>query len=108
MLDIESVVLDWVVSVQSMVVSIRRHDRALSEQLSRSSKAVALNLSEGSGTMGGNKQRAFRVALGEMRESMTAIEIASRLGFVREPGESEIARTRRIVGTLVNLAHPGR
>ncbi len=46
MLDVEPVVLDWVVYVQSLVVSIRRHDRALAEQLSRSSKAVALNLSE--------------------------------------------------------------
>ncbi len=108
MLDIEPVVLDWVVYVQSLVVSIRRHDRAFAEQLSRSSKAVALNLSEGSGAVAGNKQRAFRVALGEMRESVTAIEIANRLGFARKPGGSEVARTRRIVGTLVRLAHPRR
>ena len=104
MLRIYPVVLDWVASVVSCLDGVARHDRHLADQLRRSSTSVALNLAEGMAGVGAVKANCYRIALREMRESVAAIELAERLGYVRPLGDEAAARQHRIVGTLVRLA----
>ena len=106
MLRIQPVVVEWIVSVRPVITSIRRHDRNLADQLSRSSVSVALNLAEGAGACGGDKRRAYRIALREMREALEAIELARALGYAGRQSAVEHDRGQRIVATLVRLARP--
>ena len=104
MLDVYPVVLDWVAWVAPRVRSVGRQNRHLADQLNRSSTSVALNLAEGMGAIGAVRTNAYRVALREMRESVAALELAVRLGYVK-PLSAEVAdQQARIVGTLVRLA----
>ena len=59
--------------------------------------------------MGGTgkvKTNAYRIALREMRESMAAIDIATRLGYVESFDAASRDRQDHIVATLVKLALP--
>ena len=104
MLRIYAVVLDWIASLASVIAEIERHDSHLADQLRRSSTSVCLNLAEGMGGTGRAKGNSYRIALREMRGSMAAIEIATRLGYARGMDEAGSDRQSHIVGTLVRLA----
>ncbi|MHC5028625.1 MAG: four helix bundle protein [Planctomycetota bacterium] len=106
MLEIESLVVDRAVRVYRTADAFEKRDRHLADQLKRSAKSVSQNLSEASGAYRGNKQRAFRIALAERRESLTSLEIARRLGLARAVAEQDRAIANQIVGTLVGLAYP--
>jgi four helix bundle protein len=106
MLRIYAVTLDWIESVSPVVRRIASSDPRLADQLRRSSTSVGLNVSEGMGATGLMKRKAYRIALQEMRESVGAIEIAVRLGYVNGPDDQEVDRQGRIIGTLVKLARP--
>jgi len=106
MLEIEPVVVDWTVRAYRASYAIAKCDRDLADQLRRSAKSASQNLSEGIGAYGGNKQRAYRIALGEFRESRTSLEIARRLDFTPAATDEERDIEQRIEGTLVKLAYP--
>ena len=107
MLRIYPVILEWLESLPPVIGAIRRHDSNLADQLRRSSTAVALNVAEGSGACGGDKRRAYRVALREMREAIACVQIAMRLRYVdRTTSPTDLDRQSRIVATLVRLARP--
>jgi len=106
MLRIYSVVLDWISSVSSVITEIEARDANLADQLRRSSTAVCLNIAEGMGATGRSKRQCYRVALREMRESVAAIDIATRLAYVRSIDAVTADRQSRIIGTLVRLAMP--
>lgn len=104
MLRIYPVVVDWVVDLRPSLEAIGRRDRVLADQLRRSSTSVVLNLAEGMGAVGAVKTNCYRVALREMRESMAAVEVAGRLGYVPPVADTVADRQDRIVGTLVRLS----
>ena len=106
MLRIQPVVIEWIRSLRPVIESVRRHDRHLADQLSRSCVSVGLNLAEGAGACGGDKRRSYRIALREMGESAAAIEMACALGYAEPMAEDDGDRQDRIVGTLVQLARP--
>ncbi len=106
MLHIYPVILDWIASLPPVIRSVRQHDPNLADQLRRSSTSVGLNTAEGMGATGGNKRKAYRIALQEMRESVGALDIAVRLQYVDSLSADAIDRQSRIVGTLVRLARP--
>lgn len=106
MLRIYSVILDWIGSLPPYINAIGGCDSSLADQLRRSSTSVALNVAEGMGACGRVKTNCYRIALREMRESVAAIEIAERLGYVGAFDEQSADRQDRIVGTLVRLARP--
>ena len=106
MLRIYPFILDWIASLAPVIVAVRRHDAHLADQLRRSATAVALNVAEGSGATGGDKRRAYRIALREMREAVACLQIASRLQYVEPDVSLDRDRQSRIVGTLVRLARP--
>lgn len=45
---------------------IERHDRDLVRQMKRAASSVALNLAEGLGNQGGNRELRFQTALGDV------------------------------------------
>ena len=106
MLRLYPVVLDWVASLPPAIRSIARCDRHLADQLRRSSTSVALNVAEGMAATGRVRTNAYRIALREMRESVAALEIATRLEYVAGLDAGDADRQDRIVGTLVRLAKP--
>ena len=106
MLRIYPVVLDWIASLPPAIASIESRDRNLADQLRRSSTSVGLNLAEGIAGTGRAKRNAYRIALREMRESAAAIDIATRLTYIRPFDHDDADRQSRIIGTLVRLALP--
>ena len=106
MLRIYSVILDWVSSLPPSIRDISLADANLADQLRRSSTSVALNVAEGMGATGRVKINSYRIALREMRESMAAIEIASRLEYIPTLDHACNDRQDHIVATLVRLAKP--
>ena len=106
MLRLYPVVLDWIASLRPVIRAVGTHDSSLADQLRRSSTSVCLNLAEGMGATGRSKRQAYRVALREMREAMAAIEIATRLDYVRPFDDQTVDRQQRIIATLIRLAQP--
>jgi four helix bundle protein len=106
MLRIYAVVLDWLGDLPPVLAQVARGDRHLADQLRRSATSVALNLCEGMGATGGNKTRAYRVALQEMREAIGARKIAERMGYLPRLDTATADRQDHIVATLVRLARP--
>ncbi len=106
MLRIYPVILDWLSALTPIIASIRTVDSNLADQLRRSSASVALNVAEGTGATGGRKRNSYRIALAEMRESMAAIEIATRLAYTEALDDDAEDRQQKIVATLIKLAVP--
>ena len=65
-----------------LVARIREHDRDLGEQLRRALSSVVLNISEGSGSHGGNRLARYRTAMGSNEESRAALRVAVAWGYV--------------------------
>ncbi len=108
MLRLYPLLLDWLSSLPPVLSSISARDPHLADQLRRSSTSVVLNVAEGLGAAGRSKTQCYRIALREMRESLAAIDIATRLRYVDAVTPDSADRQDRIVGTLVRLARPGR
>ncbi len=106
MLRIYPVILDWLETLRPIIAAIRKADPNLANQLQRSSVSVALNTAEGMSNNGRRKLASYRIALGEMRESMAAIEIATRLAYTKSIDDNAYDRQQRIYATLTNLAMP--
>jgi four helix bundle protein len=61
---------------------LERHDRDLVRQLKRAASSVALNIAEGLGTQGGNRELRFRTALGSAREVQACLDVAGAWGYL--------------------------
>ena len=106
MLRIYPVILDWLDVLDPVVRSVAARDPHLGDQLRRSSNAVALNVAEGMVTTGKAKTNAYRIACREMRESLTALEIAVRRDYVVAFRSQDEDRQQRIIATLIRLSAP--
>lgn len=105
MLEIHSVAIECCVDIGRIAERIARRDRALADQLRRAMASVALNISEGSGSQGRNRNARYFNALGSAREVGTAIEIAVAFGYIREVDAKLIDRLDRIRATLYRILH---
>ena len=92
---------------RGMCERIRRYDIRLADQLRRAAQAVALNMAEGMAARDGMRRRAYRIALGEARECLGAIDVAERWGYLRADARV-VDRLDKIVGTLVRLTGPAK
>ena len=77
--------LDLIRNLREPLATIRRHDAALAKQARDALNSVAMNLAEGSGRNGGDRQQHFSFALGSLRELSCAIEIATAHGWFTQP-----------------------
>ena len=103
MLNIYSVVLEFIAALRPLLAQIERRDRDLGRQLRRASSSVALNLAEGMYSRGELRTTRYHTALGSMCESHSCLEVAQAFGYVKSLEQSVAANVNRIIGTLVRL-----
>ena len=93
--------LDLIRNLREPLATIRRHDAALAKQARDALNSVAMNLSEGSGRNGGDRQHLFAIAFGSLREVGAALEIGTAHGwFASAPC---FAERDRLAGMLWRL-----
>jgi four helix bundle protein len=106
MLDIYPVILTFIEDVQPLLGKIAHHDPDLARQLRRASTSVALNVAEAWVARGRSRTACYNIALREMRESHTSLEVSFRLRYL-PPLSSELeGRAQRIIRTLYKLSFP--
>jgi four helix bundle protein len=106
MLQIYSVILSFVEDVASLVPRIAHHDPDLARQLRRSSASIALNTAEAWVARGRARTSCYNIALREMRESYTALEVSVRLRYLPPLSTELEARCQRLLATLYKLSFP--
>jgi four helix bundle protein len=104
MLRIYDTMIETLKMLRLVLPPIERFDADLARQLRRASASVALNLSEGSGSAGGNRTQRYRTALGSARESAACLDVAIAFGYVDEVDPELRSKLDRVIGGLVRLA----
>jgi four helix bundle protein len=94
-------------SVAGVAETIGRHDRDLLSQLKRATSSVPLNVAEGLGHKGGNREQRFHTALGSAREVAACLDVAVAWGYVG--GDAEVIdEVDHLVCMLYRLVHGKR
>jgi four helix bundle protein len=90
--------------LRTVVMTIRRCDRDLGEQLRRALSSVVLNIAEGNRSQGGHRIARFSTAAGSNAEARAALRLAVAWGYVapREIEEGD-AVLDRVGGMLYGL-----
>jgi four helix bundle protein len=106
MLHVYNVILSFIEDVAALSPRIAHHDPDLAPQLRRSSASIALNTAEAWVARGRSRTACYNIALREMRESYTALEVAVRLRYLPPLSAALEARCQRILATLYKLSFP--
>ena len=93
--------LDLICNLREPLALVRRHDAALAKQGRDALNSVFLNLNEGSGRNGGDRQQHFAIAFGSLREVGAVLDIAAAHGWFGEPPFA--ADRDRLAGILWSL-----
>jgi four helix bundle protein len=84
-LEVYQVSIDFVVIANDVVENLPRGRGKLSDQLSRASLSIPLNVAEGGGLfMKGEKQRSYRIARGSAMECAAILDVCIRLELAPE------------------------
>ncbi|MBI3071697.1 MAG: four helix bundle protein [Deltaproteobacteria bacterium] len=88
-----------------VLITLRRRDRNLEDQLRRATASVVLNISEGDGKSSLRDQaRFFEIARGSCREARAALRLAAMWGHGDEPAVAELdALADRVCALLSKL-----
>ena len=105
MLRIHSVAIACCADVGRLAELVGRRDAALADQMRRAMASVALNIAEGAGSQGKNRNARYYNALGSAREVGSALEVAHAFGYVAEVDRGLAARLDQIRATLYRLVH---
>jgi len=105
MLRIYSIAIGCCAEVGRIAEVVARRDAALADQLRRAMASVALNISEGCGSQGKNRNARYFNALGSAREVGTALEVAVAFGYVRSVDAALVRKLDRIRATLYCVLH---
>ena len=105
MLKIHSVAIGCCAEVRVVAEAVARKDGALADQIRRAMASVALNIAEGAGSQGKNKNARYYNALGSAREVGSALEVAHAFGYVADIDVGLLARLDQIRATLYRLVH---
>jgi four helix bundle protein len=90
--------------VAGVADTIGRHDRDLLSQLKRATSSVPLNVAEGLGHKGGNREQRFHTALGSAREVAACLDVAVAFGYVGTDAKI-IDEIDHLVRMLFRLVH---
>ncbi len=105
MLKIHSVAIQCCAEVGRIASQVARKDAALADQLRRAMASVALNISEGSGSQGKNRNARYFNALGNAREVGTALEVAVAFGYVGSVDAALVRNLDEIRAVLYRVLH---
>ena len=104
MLRIYSVALDCCGPVGRVADRVSRRDVSLADQLRRAMASVVLNISEGSGSQGRNRNARYFNALGSAREVGAALQVARAFGYIEHVDAALLAKLDHLGGTLYRLS----
>ena len=74
--------IELITNLGPTLAIIQRHDASLARQLRRALASVPLNVAEGNGRVGGDRQHHMRIALGSLRECGAALDVAVAFGWL--------------------------
>lgn len=105
-LDVYHVSLDFLVFANQVIESLPRGRSHLSDQLTRASTSIVLNIAEGAGKHSkADKRRYYLTARGSATESAALLDVCMRLALLDEPthkaGKEMLVR---LVSMLIKLA----
>ncbi len=103
MLRIYSLILETIGMLRPAIERIERKDGDLGRQLRRAASSIALNVSEGSYSRGGNRQVRYHSAMGSARETLACLEVAAVLGYTDGIDAQMRNRFDTILGTLMKV-----
>ena len=104
MLEIHGVMLEVLALLRPVLVQIGKYDRNLEDQARRASSSVVLNIAEGSGSRGKNRELRYSTALGSARETVSCLQVAVAWSYIDGIDEPIASRMRRVIGTLVKVS----
>ena len=105
MLRIHSVAIDCCKELRVVAEAVARRDAALADQMRRAMASVALNIAEGAGSQGRNRNARYFNAMGSAREVNSALEVARAFGYVGEVDAKLVTGLDRIRATLYCVVH---
>lgn len=105
-LDVYHVSLDFLVFANQVIEALPRGRSHLSDQLTRASTSIVLNIAEGAGKHSkADKRRYYLTARGSATESAAVLDVCMRLSLLDEPthtaGKEMLVR---LVSMLIKLA----
>jgi four helix bundle protein len=103
MLRIYGLILETIGVLRPVIERIERKDGDLGRQLRRAASSIALNVSEGSYSRGGNRQVRYHSAMGSARETLACLEVAAVLGYTEGIDAQMRNRFNTILGTLTKV-----
>ena len=91
-------------ALKPLIPRVRRHERALADQMARAASSIALNIAEAEYSDPGNRKARFHSAAGSANETLAALRVAVAWGYFAEPeAERASALLRRILPILWKL-----
>jgi four helix bundle protein len=105
-LDVYRLALDFLVFAHQIIETLPRGRSHLSDQLTRASTSIVLNLAEGAGKHSkADKRRYYVSARGSATESAALLDVLWRLALLDEAGhKSGKEMLVRVVSMLIKLA----
>jgi four helix bundle protein len=105
-LDVYRLALDFLVFAHKVLETLPRGRGPLSDQLTRASTSIVLNIAEGAGKHSkADKRRYYLSARGSATESAALLDVLSRLGLLDEHGHQTGKELLvREVSMLIKLA----
>ena len=95
------VTLEAIRALRSPLLPLRSRDPKLYEQIRRAASSVALNLAEGQGRRGKDRQHFWRIALGSAREVEVALRVAVAWGDLRASAVADSVRLLERVSAML-------
>ena len=100
MLRIHGTAIELVRDVMPVIREIERHDPDLARQMRRAVMSTPLNIAEGSDQSGKRRGLHYRIALGSIRETWSALMAAEAAGYVPAPSKELTNKFDTVIGTL--------
>jgi four helix bundle protein len=100
MLRIHETAIQVVREVMPLVRAIDRSDPDLARQMRRAVMSTPLNIAEGSEQAGKRRGMHYRIALGSMRETWSALRAAEAAGYIGAPSAELTNKFDTVIGTL--------